>query len=72
MEEKSLFIKLEKHKDVSDLISKIEETKKQTTQKIETMKEIIEKEKKLLANFEESLKKVDSYLDDANNLLNVE
>jgi hypothetical protein len=72
MEEKSLFIKLDKHKEVNELIQKIEETKSQTSQKIESMKEIIDKEKRLLEAFEESLKKIDSYLEDANNLLNTE
>ena len=72
MEEKSLFIKLEKHKEVNDLIQKIEETKNQTRQKIELMNEIILKEKRILDKFEESLKKMDSHLDEANNLLNSE
>lgn len=72
MEEKSLFIKLDKHKEVNELIKKIEETKSQTKQKIELMNEIILKEKRILDKFEESLKKMDSHLDEANNLLNSE
>lgn len=72
MEEKSLFIKLDKHKEVNDLIKKIEETKNQTKQKIELMNEIILKEKRILDKFEESLKKMDLHLDEANNLLNSE
>ena len=72
MEEKSLFIKLDKHKEVNDLIQKIEETKNQTKQKIDLMNEIILKEKRILDKFEESLKKMDSHLDEANSLLNSE
>ena len=72
MEEKSLFIKLEKHREVNDLIRKIEEVKTQTKQKIELMNEIIIKEKKVLEKFEESLKNMDSHLDETIKLLNAE
>ena len=72
MEEKALFIKMDKHKEVNDLIAKIEQIKNQTKQKLDLMNEIMLKEKKILEKFEESLKNVDSNLNDANNLLNAE
>ncbi len=72
MEEKSLFIKLDKQKEVNDLIKKIEEVKTQTRQKVDLMNEILIKEKKVLEKFEESLKNMDAHLDEANNILNTE
>ena len=72
MEEKSLFIKLDKHEEVNELIKKIEELKAQTKQKIELMNEIIIKEKKVLEKFQESLKSMDAHIDEANNLLNAQ
>jgi hypothetical protein len=72
MEEKSLYIKLDKHKEVNDIIAKLEQTKEQATKKIELMKQIMIKEKDMLENFEESLKKTDAYMQEAKNLLNEE
>lgn len=72
MEKKSLFIKLDKHKEVNNLIQKIEKTKSLSRQKIDMVKEIMVKEKELLEKLEESLKKVDSCMDEATNLINTE
>ena len=72
MAEKSLFIKLDKHEEVNKLIADVEQRKESAKQKIELMKEIIEKEKKLLDQFENSLKTMDSHLGEASNLLNSE
>ncbi len=72
MEEKSLFIKLEKQEKVNDIIREIEKNKEQITQKIETMKEIIIKEQSLLENFEDKLKRIDDYVENANNIINTQ
>jgi len=72
MDEKSLFIKLEKHKEINDLLKEIEKTKEQTKQKIDFMKEIMNKEKEILETFEDSLKKIDANMEDAKNLINQE
>ncbi|MCC7575054.1 hypothetical protein KO361_05680 [Candidatus Woesearchaeota archaeon] len=72
MEEKSLFIKLEKYKEVNDLFHRIERTKEQTRQKIELMKKLMIKEKSLLEDFEESLNRADTYMEDARRLLDKE
>jgi archaellum component FlaC len=72
MNEKSLFIKLEKHNEVKELIKKIENTKTKTKNNLELMKEIIAKEKNILENFEDSIKRIELNLEDVNNLLNTE
>lgn len=72
MEKKSLFIKLDKHKEVNNLIQRIEKTKNLSKQKIEIIREIMIKEKELLEQVEESLKKVDACVSEANNLINTE
>ncbi len=72
MEERSLFVKLDKHEQVNVILKKIEDKRKETVDKIKVMNEIIEKENQLLAGFEESLKKIDSCMVEANSLLNAE
>lgn len=70
MQEDNLFVKVDKHKELMELMKKIEATKEQTSQKIELVKEIIDKEKKLLDEFEDSLKNMDNQLNKARALLN--
>lgn len=70
MEENSLFVKLDKYDEVSFVLKKIEDKRKETIDKINAMNEIIAKENQLLEGFEDSLKKIDSYLVEANSLLN--
>lgn len=70
MEEKSLFVKLDKQEEVSLVLKKIEDKRKETVDKINAMNEIIAKENQLLEGFESSLKRIDSYLVEANSLLN--
>ncbi len=70
--EKTLFIKTDKHVEINELIKNIAELKIETKKKLDVLSDAIDRENKLIGEIEESLKKTDGFMEEAESLINSE